>query len=147
MILLLKPPPVAVGTRDLTILAQTILGEAEGEPLPGKIAVAWVVVNRAIGRKLTIAATCLQPKQFSCWNSGSPRLARMEGASFSDPYYRSCYGVACLVLAGEYADPTLHAQFYFTKIAPPGARIWPPVWASRMVQTVEVGAHVFYKEV
>lgn len=147
MSILLTPPPIAVGTRDLQILAQTILGEAEGEPLQGKVAVAWVIVNRAVGRKLTITAVCLQPKQFSCWNQGSPRISRMEGASLSDPYYRSCYGVGCLVLAGEYADITRGAQFYFTKAAPPWARVWPPIWAQRMVQTAEIGAHVFFKEV
>lgn len=139
-------PPVAVGTQDVLILAKTILGEAEGEPFAGKIAVAWVVVNRAIRRRMTVAMVCLQPQQFSCWNEGSARLARMERAHISEPYFRSCYGVACLVLAGEYADPTRGAQFYFTREKPKGTVVWPPSWAVAMEKVAEIGAHDFYRE-
>lgn len=146
MSLLLTPPPIAVGSRDLRVLTQTILGEAEGEQLPGKVGVAWVIVNRAISRKLTIEAVCFEPKQFSCWNAGSPRIARMETATFSDPYFRSCQGVACLVLAGEYPDLTRGAEYYFTRVAPRAAKIWPPRWAAAMIKTVSIGAHDFYKE-
>lgn len=146
MSLFLKPPALAIGSRDIDTLARTVLGEAEGEALLGKIAVAWVVVNRALQRKQTLTAVCLAPLQFSCWNDGSPRRARMEEATFSDPYFRSCFGVALLVLAGEYADPTYGAVNYFTKVAPPGAHAWPPTWALELVETAKFGAHVFYRE-
>lgn len=145
MTLLLKPPPIAVGTRDLATMAMTILGEAEGEALPGKVAVGWVIVNRAVLRKQTIDDVCRARLQFSCWNDGSPRIKRMTQATFSDPYYRSSYGVALLILAGEYADPTNGADHYFTIAKPKGAGYWPPLWAKKMVKTVAVGAHTFYR--
>jgi spore germination cell wall hydrolase CwlJ-like protein len=136
----------AVGTRDVQILAQTILGEAEGEELAGKIAVAWVVVNRAIARKQTISFVCTAPFQFSCWNSDSPRLKGMLEANISQQRFRECYGVACMVTSGAYHDITEGATFYHTIAQPVGAKQWPPSWAASMQKTQIIGAQQFYKE-
>ena len=69
---------------DIDTLARTIYGEARGEDRQSKIAVACVILNRVQqrkqcgyrnidGRKIpTIAATCLKPWQFSCWNEKDP---------------------------------------------------------------------------
>lgn len=60
---------------DIDILARTIYGEARGEPWEGKIAVAWVVRNRAERGGWwgdTIREVCLKPWQFSCWNETDP---------------------------------------------------------------------------
>ena len=65
---------------DIDTLARTIYGEARGESRQGKIAVACVILNRVKRKKMcgwreingykvaTVAATCLKPWQFSCWN-------------------------------------------------------------------------------
>ena len=55
--------------KDNDIVAMTILGEARGEGKQGMYAVACVINQRAINRKMTPAQVCLQRKQFSCWNS------------------------------------------------------------------------------
>ena len=62
--------------KDNDIVAMTILGEARGEGKQGMYAVACVINQRAINRKMTPAQVCLQNRivkgkkihQFSCWN-------------------------------------------------------------------------------
>ena len=51
-------------------VALTILAEARGEGQAGMYAVACVIQQRSINRKLPPARVCKQRKQFSCWNSG-----------------------------------------------------------------------------
>jgi spore germination cell wall hydrolase CwlJ-like protein len=61
----------------------TILGESIGEGEAGMYAVACVISQRSINRKLTPTQVCLQNRlvkgrrihQFSCWNKGGPKLA------------------------------------------------------------------------
>ena len=62
--------------RENEIVAMTILGEARGEGKAGMYAVACVLKQRSINRKLTPTQVCLQNRivkgkrihQFSCWN-------------------------------------------------------------------------------
>ena len=80
---LAEQPPVS-------LLALTLWGEARGEPVLGKRAVAWVVRNRMSiaeawlerkGRQHplfgdgTVAGVVLRPYQFSCWLKGDPTSA------------------------------------------------------------------------
>jgi spore germination cell wall hydrolase CwlJ-like protein len=68
------PPPVR-GYEE-GVVAMTILGEARGEGKAGMYAVACVLKQRSINRKLTPTQVCLQNRivkgkrihQFSCWN-------------------------------------------------------------------------------
>lgn len=58
---------------DLDALALTIFGEARGEPLEGKAAVASVVMNRLTMPTrygATVKEICLQARQFSVWIPG-----------------------------------------------------------------------------
>lgn len=55
---------------DADIIAITILGEVASDGIEGMNAVACVIQQRAIERKLTPARVCLQPKQFSSLNKG-----------------------------------------------------------------------------
>jgi spore germination cell wall hydrolase CwlJ-like protein len=65
-------------TKDQKVVAMTILGEARGEGKAGMYAVACVLQQRSINRKLTPRQVCLQNRtvkgkkihQFSCWNDG-----------------------------------------------------------------------------
>ena len=62
--------------KDNDIVAMTILGEARGEGKQGMYAVACVLKQRSINRRLTPTQVCLQNRivkgkkihQFSCWN-------------------------------------------------------------------------------
>jgi len=61
--------------RENEIVAMTILGEARGEGKAGMYAVACVLKQRSINRKLVLTQVCLQSRvvkgkriwQFSCW--------------------------------------------------------------------------------
>lgn len=134
---------------DLAILARTVFGEARGQEFTGQVAVAWTVRNRAarpdrFGK--TIAAVCLAPKQFSCWNRDDPTFVRMVTVESPDPAYVAALAAAGLVLTERMPDPTLGADHYFTVAAPREGMPWPPAWSRAMKRTVTIGDHVFYKE-
>jgi len=59
---------------DYSTLWLTLYGEARGEPIEGQIGVGFVIYNRKFERGLSPKAVCLQPAQFSCWNSADPNL-------------------------------------------------------------------------
>lgn len=52
---------------------ETIIYESSGESLEGQVAVAKVIRNRAKDRRLSFDEVCLQPYQFSCWNTPPTR--------------------------------------------------------------------------
>ncbi len=59
------------------LLARCIWGEARGEPIQGKLAVAHVVLNRVKAQSYygkTIRDVILKPWQFSCFNENDPNL-------------------------------------------------------------------------
>ena len=59
-------------TNLVLIVALTIFGEAAGESVQGKRAVASVIWTRADGNQNALASVCKAPRQFSCWNDGAP---------------------------------------------------------------------------
>ena len=59
---------------DAQLMALTIFGEAEGERFAGKLAVGFVIRNRAELWEKTIREVCLQENQFECFNTGNARL-------------------------------------------------------------------------
>lgn len=56
---------------EIEILALTIAGEAESEPVEGQIGVGKTIFNRSKVWGKPIIAICLQPNAFSCWLSVS----------------------------------------------------------------------------
>lgn len=79
-------------------LARTILGEARGQSLLDKIAVAVVVRERASrpgwwGRD--VASVCRAPGQFTCWQDHN-RAVIERGEK--NPAWQTCVAVARLVL-------------------------------------------------
>ena len=135
--------PVDTPNTGLTILAKTIWGEARGEETRGKIAVAWVVVNRVrrqVSRwGMTVENVCLKPKQFSCWNLGDPNRPKLDRISSDDASYRECEAVARGVLSGTLADPTGGATHYHVKDMSP-----KPKWARKAGPGTLIGGHEFY---
>jgi N-acetylmuramoyl-L-alanine amidase len=131
------------------ILARTLWGEARGEPVRGKEAVACVVMNRVRtaqargGRYWWGAdpiAVCTKPWQFSCWNPADPNRAKLEAVTMEDRTFRMCVRIARRALAGVVDDPTGGATHYHTRdVAPP--------WSRGRSPTAEIGGHVFYANV
>ena len=127
---------------DLFVLAQTVLGEAEGEHFRGKVGVAWCVINRSRDGRWPkkISEVCLQPKQFSCFNKSSPRLKIMREIRryVSEKTWQDCFAAATLAYLGLEPDPTGGSNHYVTLET-------HPRWAKDKEPTSIVGGHKFWK--
>ena len=127
---------------DIDVLARTIYGEARGESELGKLAVAWVVVNRAKRARSSLAAACLKSIHFSCWNNARANDANqlaMMTADLSDPVFARCVIAALQAAHGLAPDPTAGATHYHAL----GVR---PRWA-RGKSYETIGHHRFYRGV
>jgi N-acetylmuramoyl-L-alanine amidase len=137
---------------DIDTLARTIYGEARGEGFDGKVAVAWVVINRVrTGRYgSTVKDVCLRPRQFSCWNLDDPNRQRIEKVTPEDSVFAECLGIAALVYAAfkgrggalpaVLKDPTMRSTHYcVTKLQ--------PYWALGKNPVCTIGGHKFFNDV
>lgn len=131
---------------DLMTLTATILGEAEGESLLGKRAVAYVIMNRAADARWpdTPGDVCLQRLQFSCWNAGSPRVPKMlnpRRTGVDRKVWDDCFRAAVEALFKLEPDPTGSANHYLA----PGSLKILPMWAQPERVVARIGAHHFYR--
>lgn len=132
----------------LDILARTIYGEARGELVRGKEAVAAVVMNRVRrGRDRggywwgdSVVDVCTKPWQFSCWNTNDPNREKVLAVSDRNRTFRSCLRIAGRALDGRLSDPTDGATHYH-------ARAVSPPWSKNRQPSAEIGGHVFYNDV
>lgn len=128
---------------DIDVLTRTLYGEARGESDEGRIAVAWVVKNRAArpswwGRD--IAGVCTAPYQFSCWNKNDPNREKLISLSPADPLYQDLSNIASKVVYGEIPDPTNGATHYKVR----GTKAsWDHATAGMV--PVSIGHHDFYR--
>jgi N-acetylmuramoyl-L-alanine amidase len=130
-------------------LACTIWGEARGEDIAGKVAVASVIRNR-IGRYgKDYKSVCLRRNQFSCWqeNGGAANYAAVLTAARNfirggnlGPQMRECVWVADGVIGDALIDNTNHADHYLTRDL---FKTKPPAWAKGQQPSAVIGAHVF----
>lgn len=125
------------------LLSRCIYGEAAGEPMEGKFAVACVVRNRVLTPGWwgnTYKRVILSPSQFSCFNYDSGLLEKMM---MKKPVrsWADCDSAAMDVIVRNLPDITGGATHYFN----PDVCDIPP-WAHRMVRTCVIGKHHFYNE-
>jgi spore germination cell wall hydrolase CwlJ-like protein len=122
---------------DVELLALLIAGEADGEDLPGKVAVACVPITRLERRRWgdSLRVVILQPYQFSTFNAGHwmafvPRMGE----------YRR---LAALAMEKLLNSPVNGATHYHA-----ASMIVRPKWAHspQMQVMAQVGNHVFYRE-
>ncbi len=126
---------------DQEIATCTVYMEASGEGPEGMLAVAYVLVNRktrTYGH--TLATVCLEPFQFSCWNTSDPNRIRVAQLNDLDPVLGEAEHAVTMAINGTEPDPTHGAVNYYAT-----SMRTPPDWASRMTFTVEIGKHRFYK--
>lgn len=130
----------------LQIAARTIWCEARGETEEGQRAVAHVLVNRLRSKRWgsNLAALCLAPFQFSCWNTRDPN--RIAAASLPDnnPALLKMAAMIEVALDDGDHDPTDGSTHYYNpKVVPD-----PPAWTKPpAIQTAVIGNHVFFKNV
>jgi len=138
-------------------LALTLWGEARGEPVEGRIAIAAVVWNRAVKTSVQppgeaqVKAVCLAPEQFSCWNPGpDPNHQRVLAVAQTmiagqplDPILRECLFIAQGTVGGSLRDNTGGATNYLTTQLYESDRA--PSWAQAMKVSVVIGEHTFLR--
>jgi len=124
--------------KDVWAIYQTVWGEARGETLVGKTAVAAVILNRAEDPRwaATPYGVVHQHRQFSAWNEGNPNREKMRNLPVGD-LNKECMEATLMALRG--IDPTGGATHYFA------ARIQAPSWADDLVRVKQIGGHIFLK--
>lgn len=135
-------PPVDDRDSAIDILARTLWGEAEGEPVAGKRAVAAVIVNRTKKPArfgASIERVCKRRNQFSCWDPGA-RRRQLLAVNDCDTAFRKCLELATQAVDGALADPVNGADHYH-------AQSVAPDWASGRRPCQIIGQHLFYNDI
>ena len=130
-----------VTVRDIKTLTDTVWMEARGETREGQIAVIWAIINRVNSDiwPNTITEVCLQPYQFSAWNTNNRGRTKLAFVDVTDDTYARIYALVIGVLVGDIPDPTNGATHYFN---PKVAR---PKWADKLEYIGDFDNHSFYK--
>jgi spore germination cell wall hydrolase CwlJ-like protein len=123
-------------------LIRTIAFEASGETEVGKVAVAYVVLNRKKSGRWgdNIKAVVTHPGQFEPWMT---KRRQIEGLSPNDPRYKRAAIIADAVLSGLTPDPTAGATHFLNPIIVRERRGGSlPLWARG--EGRQIGRHTFY---
>jgi N-acetylmuramoyl-L-alanine amidase len=145
---------------EIDIVARTLFGEARGEGQQGMVAVACVIVTRAmiadryveVHQKPhplfgdgSLASVCQAHfdgiYQFSTWNVGDPNRAIIEAVTGSDPSFLVALGIATDAENDELDDITNMATHYYAKGSP------MPAWAQGKTPCFECGKHLFFNDI
>jgi len=126
---------------DLHCLALTIYHEARGEPDLGKLAVAHVVINRALDgrfprRICDVVYQHSKPTRVGCefsWTCDAVADRPMNTGA-----WRSSLRIARLVYLGLTFDPTNGAKWYHADYVEPD-------WAAELGPAKRIGRHLFYR--
>ena len=126
------------------IVQWTIAMEAESEPIVGKLAVGYVIYNRARLWKQSLLRVCWTPNQFSCWNTLEYSIRRLELMG-----EKTLTEISNLITQIEQGcpDPSNGATHYLnielTKQIRGGTL---PSWVYKMEHLATIGKHDFYRD-
>ena len=132
---------------DMEVLALTIFGESRGESIEGQIAVGCVVRNRTIAGGY-YKDTCLEPKQFSCWNVDDPNYEMLIGEgqklfvgdTTDNAILNQCMWISEGIMNHELVDNTNGAKHYLTHQLYNSGKV---DWTHGMKISAVIGNHVF----
>lgn len=135
---------------DSDVLFGTICGEAEGETLVGKQAVAASIMERARLAGVhphfgdgTVRGVCLAHAQFDCWLAGPDRNRIMSiDLDHVTPAQQECLAVATAALTGTLIDPTEGATYYYAPAECDG-----PAWLVGAKWCGQFGTQLFWRNV
>ncbi|WP_299393309.1 cell wall hydrolase [Pelagibius sp.] len=137
---------ITITQQDVDVLARTVYGEARGEQMQGKLAVAYVIMNRVRadlhGDEKPdwwgegIVGVCLRDRQFSCWNHNDPNRTKLMTVGPDDKAFAECIGAALMAIHRLQPDPTDGADHYLASHA------WAD-WAKGR-PFVSIGRHRFF---
>lgn len=122
------------------MLALCIWREARAEPLEGRVAVAFTVLNRAKhpgwwGNDVYSVVT--KPWQYSSITAPGDKQLHLF-PKLSDTTWLECLQVASDVLDGDVPNPVPGADSYFADYIP------APKWATADKFVRQIGHHLFY---
>ncbi len=130
----------------------TVYGEARGERMSGKFAVAFVIVNRSLLWKQTITGVCLAPNQFECFNPmnvNRPLLIDIaqdfNGHCAKDEALKKCYLAAQGAINKCATSNVGNATFYKT-ITCKSPWFDKQIARGNMIKVATVGNHDFFEE-
>lgn len=134
------------------LLALAVYGEARGEPLEGRIAVASVILLRQkTGKWGNVKGVILSPWQFSCFNPSDIQYNRLRQIAYNlkkEQYNKPLALEEAFILARSMMDgytkkhKTIEQNFvlHFKTSAV------NPKWASKMRKVTVIGNHEFYSQ-
>ena len=116
---------------DIDLMAKLVYAESIGEPYAGKVAVASVVLNRAIDPHFpnTIEQVIFQKNAFSCVKNG-----KINASANQD-----CYNAVYDAIKG--ADPTNDALFFYN----PTIATCTWMKETQKINQTTIGHHTFFK--
>ena len=134
-------------------LATAVYGEARGESLRGKIAVAYSALNRAVNR--TICGVILAPKQYSIFNNNptlraaamSPNIDPPKNNVIDERSWKESVMVAKIVISKSVSDPTHGATHYLADKVMKIKHYHYPKWSKEYKLITTIDNHKFYKKV
>ena len=131
---------------EMTLIKWTVAQEAADQPYIGKLAVAYVIVNRMRKWKRSAASICWQPYQFSCWGGGNLDAKGKFLDHTPDEVIYDCGKAAVQAYQAQVADPTNGAVYYLNVdlVIRLSGKL-PDWWASdtKPESEVKIGNHVF----
>lgn len=115
---------------DIYLMSQVVYAESKGEPYEGKVAVASVILNRALnnGFPNTIQGVVFQPKAFSCVVNGNIDVQPTQ----------ECFDAVYEALGGN--DPTGDAVFFYN----PDIATCSWMHGVEKHNIVSIGQHLFF---
>ena len=114
-----------------TDAVKAIIGEAEGEPYQGKVALAYALINRGTLKGVYGHNAVIQSKD--------GRLYRKNGRLISEKVQRDALKAWHYAKANPSKDITLGADHW------EGTAFKKPYWANGMTETITIGNQRFYK--
>lgn len=129
-----------INPRELGCLSQAIYYEARGESRDGQIAVGEVVMNR-VRSPAYPNTVCAVVYQGSHRTTGCQFTFTCDGSlnrSPRGPAWARAREIATQVILGYARSMTQRATHYHTTAV-------NPVWASGLVETTQIGSHIFYR--
>ena len=115
---------------DLEALQRVVYCEARGEPDNGKLAVAYVVINRSQISGKSIAYEATKPSQFCVWSGAFSEAAAAK----------TCQLYAQIAINRSQPDPSNGATFFYS-----GSNT--PYWARGKSPCAVIGGHKFFKNI
>ena len=116
-------------------IAVAVYHEARGETLEGQLAVARVIMNRAVSGRYP-ASWCgvvKQPWQFSFVRNG-----RMPSVDEGSTAWKNALGVTRLAINNAVQSVPTDTLWYH-------ANYVAPSWGRRLTRVSQIGAHIFYR--